>query len=93
MYIDGKRIQYIHSRAESFTTTNINTELAGIPLVLIGSIAREIDFSLVKIFDNSFVAAIIQGTMRDWDEQGKVFQICYKLLDKMRWFVPHILLI
>ena len=79
MYIDGKRIQYIHSRAESFTTTNINTELAGIPLVLIGSIAREIDFSLVKIFDNSFVAAIIQGTMRDWDEQGKVFS------KKMNW--------
>ena len=78
-YIDGKRIQYIHSRAENITPTDIYTQLAGIPLVLIGSIAREIDFSIVKKFDNAFVAAIIQGMMRDWDEQGRVFS------KKMNW--------
>ncbi|MDG2449604.1 MAG: PfkB family carbohydrate kinase [Saprospiraceae bacterium] len=78
-YAENQRIQYIHSRAKDISKNHVPDELCNIPIVLIGSIANEIDFILVDKFKNSIMGAIIQGSMRSWDTNGLVYS------QKMDW--------
>ncbi|MEE9373351.1 MAG: PfkB family carbohydrate kinase [Saprospiraceae bacterium] len=72
VYNNNSRIQYIHSRANTITKYDIPPSLLDVPVVLIGSISREIDFDLVSCFTKSLKGAIIQGEMRTWDESGLI---------------------
>ena len=72
IYADDVRTQYIHRRANTITPNDLPPDYADVPMVLLGSIAREIDFAIMDRFDNALIGAVIQGTMRKWDDDGLV---------------------
>ena len=72
-YKGESRTQYIHARSNDISPDGVSEDMKRVPLVLIGSIAREIDYNITSYFKNSVIGGIIQGSMRTWDNNGLVF--------------------
>lgn len=73
VYTDLGRTQYMHHRASTISAAHIPAEWLHVPTVLLCLIADEIDTTVVSAFTDSFVAASIQGWLRERDEtSGKI---------------------
>lgn len=72
IYREGKRRQYLHARANTLFPSDLPSHLAKAPLVLFSTIADDLDFKLLSAFPNALKGAIIQGWLRQWDENGNV---------------------
>lgn len=79
IYEQGSRTQYLLSRANSIRSTDVTENLSQSKIVLLGSIADELDFKIIERFSNSTICATIQGSMRQWDDTGLVSS------KKMNW--------
>ncbi len=80
VYHPTHRTQYIFNRAADITVNDLPIEWKNAPLVHLGPIADEIDFSLIKAFHpNTIIAATPQGWLRQWDEKTR--KISPKILD------------
>lgn len=80
-YDEGpERVQYIFQRAETIYPSDIPTAYLDAPLIHIGPIADEVDFSIIKSFSpTTIIAATPQGWLRQWDEKTR--KISPKILD------------
>jgi len=47
--------------------------LAKAKTALFSTIANEVDFEMINAFPNALKGAIIQGWLRQWDENGRIF--------------------
>ena len=72
IYNQGSRTQYLLSRASKIKSADISDALSNSKIVLLGSIADELDFSMTERFADSMICATIQGSMRQWDDSGLV---------------------
>ena len=66
------RTQYITAVAPAVTPDRLPLEWADSPVVLLGSIARELPPHWAAVFPNALLGIAPQGLMRRWDEQGLV---------------------
>jgi len=80
-YDEGpERVQYIFQRAATIYPTDIPSIYFDVPLVHLGPIADEVDFSIIKSFSpTTIIAATPQGWLRQWDEKTR--RISPKILD------------
>jgi len=72
IYLDGRRIQYLHECAETLFVEDVPAECLPAPVVLFCPIAGEVDFSIFQKFPRALKGATIQGWLRQWDEKGRV---------------------
>jgi 1D-myo-inositol 3-kinase len=73
IYTERGRIQVIQAVADPVTPDGLPPEWTHVPVVLLGSIAREIPPSWAEMFPKSLLAIAPQGLMRRWDAAGHVF--------------------
>lgn len=73
IYTERGRTQVIKAVADPVTPDGLPPEWAQTPVVLLGSIAREIPSSWADVFPNSILGIAPQGNMRNWDAAGHVF--------------------
>lgn len=67
---EGVRKQKLIDIATKIKPPDIPKEWVKSPVVLIGPLANEVDYSCARIFSNSIVIANIQGWLRQWDSKG-----------------------
>lgn len=72
IYSPEGRTQYITAVAQPVTPDGLPPEWANPPVVLLGSIARELPPHWTAEFPNALMGIAPQGLMRRWDERGLV---------------------
>ncbi len=73
LYTQQGRIQYCYAQALPITAADIPQEFRHPRAVLLGPLVNEINADVASIFhQQSFVAAVPQGWMRQWDDSGRV---------------------
>ena len=72
IYTESGRTQVIEAVADPVTPDGLPPEWAETPVVLLGSIAREIPPSWADMFPASLLGIAPQGHMRRWDAAGHV---------------------
>ena len=73
IYTEHGRVQYCYEQALPITAADIASEYHHPRAVLLGPLVDEITSDVAEIFhDDSLVAAVPQGWMRQWDETGRV---------------------
>ena len=73
LYTDHGRVQYCYAQALPITAADIPAKLHHPRAVLLGPLVNEISYDVAAIFhDDTLVAAVPQGWMRQWDETGRV---------------------
>jgi sugar/nucleoside kinase (ribokinase family) len=72
IYTPEGRTQYITAVAAPVTPDGLPREWAGVPAVMLGSIARELPPHWAAEFPNALVGIAPQGLMRRWDAAGLV---------------------
>jgi sugar/nucleoside kinase (ribokinase family) len=72
IYHNGRRTQYIRAHAETMDFTQIPKSLNESSIVHVCPIADEIDYQLLDFFPNSLIGLTPQGSMRQWNSDGKV---------------------
>jgi len=77
-YEKGFRTQYLHSRAQTITVSDIPNKLCKPDILHLCLIANELEFKIAKAFEAQLVGAAIQGALRKWDKNGL---IAYKEMD------------
>ena len=73
VYTSNGRTQYLLSRAKDIKVEDIPKAYKKVPMVLIGPIADEVDFGCIEYFQQSLVGVTIQGFLRRWNEEGRVY--------------------
>lgn len=73
IYTERGRTQIIKAVADPITPDGLPSEWNQTPVVMLGSIAREIPPSWADMFPVSLVGIAPQGHMRRWDAAGHVF--------------------
>lgn len=73
IYQNSQRSQYLHARAETLYADDVPAECLAANIVLFCPIADEVDFSIFRKFSHALKGATIQGWLRQWDENGRVF--------------------
>jgi sugar/nucleoside kinase (ribokinase family) len=73
IYTDHGRVQYCYTQALPITAADIPPAVHRPRAVLLGPLVNEITGDVAAIFhDDTLVAAVPQGWMREWDETGRV---------------------
>jgi sugar/nucleoside kinase (ribokinase family) len=72
IYRNGNRTQYLRAHAETMDSTRIPKHLTQADIVHICPIADEIDYNLLDFFPNALIGLTPQGSMRQWDNEGKI---------------------
>ena len=67
---DGLRKQKLIEIATKIKPSDIPKQWIRIPVVLLGPLANEVDYSCARLFYGSIVVATIQGWLRQWDSKG-----------------------
>lgn len=70
--IENGRKQTLHHQASKIFSEHIPDTWKNSPIVHLAPIAQEVDYDVIKCFDNSFIGVTPQGWMRAWDENGSV---------------------
>lgn len=74
LYTDHGRVQYIRGVAAEITTADIPPAWRTAPLVHFAPIAGEADDpALLDLFPDSTIMATLQGWLRRWDDDGRVY--------------------
>ena len=73
IYTEHGRVQYCYAQASPITAADIAEEFHHPRAVLLGPLVDEITNDVAEIFhDESLVAAVPQGWMRQWDATGRI---------------------
>lgn len=67
------RDQIIHSVAGRLDCESVPPQWTRAPIVFLGPISNEIDAGIIRQFSDSMIGAGLQGWMRRWDENGRVY--------------------
>ena len=71
-YEDGKRLMKLKARARGLALGDVPPALRSAQAVILGSIAHEIDRSLLGAFGDAASVVTAQGYLREWDADGSI---------------------
>jgi ribokinase len=71
-YEDGRRILKLKARARSLALSDVPAPLRAPDAVVLGSVAHEIDPSLLGAFGAAATVVTAQGYLREWDADGTI---------------------
>lgn len=71
-YEDGRRILRLRQRARALRLADIPEPLRAGDAVVLGSVAHEIDRSLLGAFGHAATVVTAQGYLREWDADGAI---------------------
>lgn len=71
-YEDGRRILRLRRRARGLRLADVPETLRASDAVILGSVAHEIDRSLLGAFGHAATVVTAQGYLREWDADGRV---------------------
>ncbi|MCJ7824430.1 MAG: PfkB family carbohydrate kinase [Anaerolineales bacterium] len=72
-YHSGGRLQTISTTASKLTSTDVPDNWRNVPIVHIGPIANEVDFTILELFPQAFICLTPQGWLRRWGASGEVW--------------------
>ncbi len=72
IYAGAARMQYMHARAGDIALSDLPEEVMDNDIVLVGTIANEVNLSEVSLLNGSFTVGALQGSMRTWNEEGLI---------------------
>jgi sugar/nucleoside kinase (ribokinase family) len=73
IYRDGERIQYLHEKALDLSPAMLPAVWRQAATVMLGPICDEVSLDFLQAFDKAVICACPQGWMRQWNEQGLIF--------------------
>lgn len=71
-YEDGRRILRLRQRARGLRLDDVPAALRSADAVILGSVAHEIDRSLLGAFGHASTVVTAQGYLREWDAKGEI---------------------
>jgi sugar/nucleoside kinase (ribokinase family) len=71
-YEDGRRILKLRARARALALSDVPSELRDADAVILGSVAHEIDRSLLGAFGPAATVVTAQGYLREWAADGTI---------------------
>lgn len=71
-YEDGRRILRLRQRARGLRLDDVPAALRSADAVILGSVAHEIDRSLLGAFGHAATVVTAQGYLREWDANGQI---------------------
>jgi ribokinase len=71
-YEDGRRILKLRARARALALSDVPSALRGADAVILGSVAHEIDRSLLGAFGAAATVVTAQGYLREWAADGTI---------------------
>lgn len=71
-YQAGKRLMRLRARAKGLALTDVPPDLRRAQAVILGSIAHEIDRSLLGAFGHAATVVTAQGYLREWSADGSI---------------------
>lgn len=72
-YENHQRVQYMYHRAETLYSQDVPEIWKQVPVIKLCLIADEVDSSILEAFPNALIGATIQGWLRKWDDQGRIY--------------------
>lgn len=73
IYGENGRIQYLHSRAQAITAAHVPAAWQRPAIVHLAPLANELEPDIVDLFSHSLIGVTLQGWLRHWDENGRVY--------------------
>jgi len=71
-YEAGKRLMRLRARSRGLALTDVPPDLRRAPAVILGSVAHEIDRSLLGAFGHAATVVTAQGYLREWSADGSI---------------------
>lgn len=71
-YAEGRRILRLRARARSLRSADVPAQLRSPDAVILGSVAHEIDRSLIGAFPGAATVVTAQGFLREWAADGSI---------------------
>jgi sugar/nucleoside kinase (ribokinase family) len=73
IYTPSGRQQKIHATAENLRARDVPEDWLTARIVHLGPVADEVEPDMIRLFNNSLVGLTLQGWMRSWDGNGRVY--------------------
>jgi sugar/nucleoside kinase (ribokinase family) len=83
IYTADGRVQYLRKRASSLRFDSVPVQWLTAPIVHIGPLANDIDYSIIHKFPNAFIGITLQGWLRKWDHHGRILRTEFPKLTKV----------
>ena len=88
LYSSDGRVQYCYTPSPPIAAVDIPPQLRAPHIALLGPLVNEVQSEVASIFDSdTIVAAVPQGWMRRWDEEGRVYPAPWR---DMAQILPHL---
>ena len=88
LYTPNGRVQYCYTPSPPIAALDIPIQLRSPHIALLGPLVNEVLPEVATIFDaNTIVAAVPQGWMRRWDDEGRVYPAPWR---DMAQILPHL---
>ena len=88
LYSPDGRVQYCYTPSPPIAASDIPLQLRAPHIALLGPLVNEVQSEVAAIFDsNTIVAAVPQGWLRSWDDEGRVYPTPWT---DMAEILPHL---
>lgn len=88
LYTPEGRVQYCYTPSPPIAAVDIPPQLRAPHIALLGPLVNEVPPEVASIFDaDTIVAAVPQGWMRRWDEEGRVYPAPWRARAQI---LPHL---
>ncbi|MDE0631489.1 MAG: PfkB family carbohydrate kinase [Caldilineaceae bacterium] len=88
LYTPDGRVQYCYTPSPPIAAVDIPPQLRAPHIALLGPLVNEVPPEVASIFDaDTIVAAVPQGWMRRWDEEGRVYPAPWR---ERAQILPHL---
>ncbi len=88
LYSSDGRVQYCYTPSPPIAAVDIPPQLRAPHIALLGPLVNEVRSEVASVFDSdTIVAAVPQGWMRRWDEEGRVYPAPWR---DMAQILPHL---
>ena len=71
-YEDGRRTQFVHSRARTLAAADVPDAWLSAPMVLLGAVCGEVPPEMASLFQGALVGIAAQGWLREVDSERRV---------------------
>ena len=73
IYDENGRVQTLHARANSIGSADVPANWQQAAIVHLAPLANELEPEMVSLFDGGLLGVTLQGWLRDWDANGRIY--------------------